>query len=258
MDAFQKSAGDTPASTPSQIAFRYSQSANALGDRVPPICADPPRTAVKAFTLIELLVVVAIIAILLALTMPVLNSMQERGRAAACASNLRQIGTALLAFAGEHDSEFPIAGATIPHGQKDPTTGQPSWTEQLEPYMGPGTAVYVCPSSSRVIPQDKQYSYYMGCHAAFAQNGGFAALRLTLIQKPTSYILAGDSAYSGFAANDADKDDYTQSPAFATSPPTIHRGLVNLVYADGHIESASKLDRTRMSNMYDGSWQDPK
>jgi prepilin-type N-terminal cleavage/methylation domain-containing protein/prepilin-type processing-associated H-X9-DG protein len=212
---------------------------------------------VAGFTLVEMLVVIAIIAILIALTVPVVNSIQERGRTTACASNLRQIGTALLAFAGEHDGDFPVAGGVIPHGQKDPMTGQASWTEQIEPYMGTSTKVYVCPSSSRQIPQNAQYSYYMGCHAAYAQNGGFSALHLVSIQTPATYILAGDSTFTGFSVNDADKDDYTQSPAFTTSPPPFHRGFVNVIYADGHSESVAKLDRTRMSNMYDGSWQDP-
>jgi prepilin-type processing-associated H-X9-DG protein len=181
---------------------------------------------------------------------------QERGRTAACASNLRQIGSALFAFAGEHDSDFPIAGASIAHGATDPKTGQPGWTEQLEPYLGTSTAIYLCPSSSRSLAANKQYGYYMGCHAAFAQAHGFAALRLISIQKPATYILAGDSTI-GFEANDADRDDYTQSPAFAVTPAPFHRGHVNLMFADGHIETVAKLDRTRMSNMYDGTWQDP-
>ena len=211
----------------------------------------------SAFTLIELLVVIAIVAVLAAIIFPVLSSVQERSRTTSCLNNLRQIASALILFAGEHDGDFPVAGGIIPHGQTDPQTKQPGWTEQLEFYLGTSTNIYICPGSSRVLEQNKQYSYYMGCHAPYAQAHGFAALHLVNIQNPATYILAGDSTFTSFHADDADKDDFTQSPAFSTNPAPFHGGRVNLVYVDGHSETATKLDRTRMSNMYDGTWQDP-
>ena len=50
----------------------------------------------RGFTLIELLVVIAIIAILAAILFPVFARARENARKANCASNLKQIGTALL------------------------------------------------------------------------------------------------------------------------------------------------------------------
>ena len=72
------------------------------------------------FTLIELLVVIAIIALLAALLFPVLASVREKGRQAACSSNLRQIGFALAAYVVNWDDTYPPAGIK-PGDCKDPS-----------------------------------------------------------------------------------------------------------------------------------------
>lgn len=61
---------------------------------------------VKGFTLIELLVVIAVIALLLALLIPVLRSAKERAYRAVCLSNLRQLTLAWTAYATEYDSKI--------------------------------------------------------------------------------------------------------------------------------------------------------
>ncbi|MBN2182961.1 MAG: prepilin-type N-terminal cleavage/methylation domain-containing protein [Sedimentisphaerales bacterium] len=58
------------------------------------------------FTLIELLVVIAIIALLLAIFVPVLQNVREQGQRAVCLSNLRQLTTAWIVYADEHDSSL--------------------------------------------------------------------------------------------------------------------------------------------------------
>lgn len=61
----------------------------------------------RGFTLIELLVVIAIIAILAAILFPVFSRAREKGRQSSCLSNLRQLGTALRAYATDYHERLP-------------------------------------------------------------------------------------------------------------------------------------------------------
>jgi len=61
----------------------------------------------RAFTLIELLVVVSIISVLAAMLLPAIGLVRDAARAAACASNLRQVGLALTDYAGGNEGLLP-------------------------------------------------------------------------------------------------------------------------------------------------------
>jgi len=61
----------------------------------------------KGFTLIELLVVISIIALLLAILIPVVQRIRRQAKAVACQSNLRQWGTILALYTEANQGRLP-------------------------------------------------------------------------------------------------------------------------------------------------------
>jgi prepilin-type N-terminal cleavage/methylation domain-containing protein len=82
-----------------------------------------------AFTLIELLVVIAIIAILAAMLLPALAAAKCRADKTKCASNLKQLGTAITMFTGDNTEMFPAAGDEFVNGD------QVTWDSFINSYI---------------------------------------------------------------------------------------------------------------------------
>jgi len=67
------------------------------------------QNQVRGFTLIELLIVIAIIAVLIAILLPMVTRAKEMANRTVCLSNIRQLQLGWIAYANEHQGHFCTA-----------------------------------------------------------------------------------------------------------------------------------------------------
>jgi prepilin-type N-terminal cleavage/methylation domain-containing protein/prepilin-type processing-associated H-X9-DG protein len=113
------------------------------------------RTQRQGFTLIELLVVIAIIAILAAILFPVFAQARAKARQAACLSNMKQIGNAVMMYIQDYDETYPVNNRTFQGGSAgfQNTLTQVTWFGLLQPYAK-NVDIFKCPSAPASDPMN--------------------------------------------------------------------------------------------------------
>lgn len=118
------------------------------------------RNVIGGFTLVELLIVIAIIAILAAMLMPVLNQAEIRAQSVNCMTNIRQILIGWKEYTTENSGNFPMN----PNSIQDSIIEKLDWVACEEDYSGdPGDTNWmwlVDPTKSLLAPYVTQPKVY--------------------------------------------------------------------------------------------------
>jgi prepilin-type N-terminal cleavage/methylation domain-containing protein/prepilin-type processing-associated H-X9-DG protein len=165
-----------------------------------------------AFTLVELLVVIGIIALLVSILLPAMGKARESARRVACASNVRQICTALIMAANANRGALPDVGNF--NGQFDNATGaansaqksanpsliHPGARELLQKY-GVTRSIWYCPSNPE-MDRDANFSFNNGPTITDWTFGGYSIYagrkQFTGTKAVAAASAAGTAGFGGF------------------------------------------------------------
>jgi len=206
------------------------------------------RSMLVRFTLIELLVVIAIIAILASMLLPALHSAQSKALEASCASNVKQLGVAMIQYVDEYDRDFPfcLAGASYSTARQ---AGANAWWIAVQDYCQ-GRSVLYCPTKPASAAtgtywlQPYPYPHY-GMHPNMHTLS--VCKKIIDVKRPAEKVMIADSCH-GMGANW--RFAWPEAPGSWSSSPnkcsnartnrltlyTRHSGGSNYVFADGHVE----------------------
>ncbi|HEY0867037.1 MAG TPA: prepilin-type N-terminal cleavage/methylation domain-containing protein [Fimbriimonas sp.] len=158
----------------------------------------------RAFTLIELLVVIAIIAILAAILFPVFAQAKESAKKTRALAQMRQLGTAVMMYAGDYDDMFVPASIRVPTVPvQDPTVWPPlvqPYAKNKEIFLVPGTDASFADSWATRKNQNIGYSDATGYDAWSVAVPGAAAPGTEGFTSAASFSQADDAARVGLFA----------------------------------------------------------
>jgi len=204
-------------------------------------------TKPAAFTLVELMVVLAILGILSVAGAVAAKVGTERANAIRCLSNVRDVGTAMHLYIGEHNGRMPDTS----HSRAEDGSSL-SWTKTLADYLS-GDFISRCPSSKSPSP----VTY--GWNDLLTDSSG-AGIPVVGISKPsTTLVLAevADSYPSEHFHFASARTRVTFNQFKASVAVEIHTKGANYLFADGHAENLTSTEIRNRLNAANTSFLKP-
>lgn len=197
------------------------------------------------FTLVELLVVIATIGLLVALLLPAISSVRESALRTNCASNIRQVGLAMILYSDQHNGRLPGTSHTVDDGAD---AQEEAWIGQLSPFMEDVDIIRICPTDPHGLDRvtEKQTSYVLNAYVTSEIEEGITDRdRMSDSQTMMAFELAdhaGPSIYNDHVhsfnwfkpANILFNNVYGAITSEITT--SRHGGGANYLYADGRVE----------------------
>jgi len=224
-----------------------------------------------AFTLLELLSVCAVIGLLAAVAMPAIAGASMTANRAKCASNMRQIGTALLLYAADNNGLLPVTS----HSTGDSrvkingewiNTVEYSWIYLLADYLDNVDEVRVCPADEtdrqKRIRKLNATSYVLN-DVVFDSEEYRHLLRIPSPSRTAIMFISNRPVSRTW--DHAHCAQWTTWPALHTDiAPDRHRrgarasnrlnGSSNYLYADGHVQNLSAKEMKRIQDSGEKPW----
>lgn len=217
-------------------------------------------TKPAGFSLIEVLVALTILAILALFILQTTSHFRARAHESHCLNNLRTIGATLFIYAGDHNHEIGLltyesAGTSVHwlnylrgevynHSRLTSSSPRgPNYIDDISVSVCPAFTPFINPLPGTTAAHNRIYGAlsrtgFESNPAIFVPEGKAPyskILRLNAVDLPSEHILLGDSLH---AANQW--QIYLMNANAANYGVHLrHRGKANVLFASGHVETAS-------------------